>query len=160
MKEDPLSPLRDALLRRDLTAAEERRVTDWLLLHPEAAGDWEADRSLGRALRGLAPAPVPSNFTSRVMAEIRRHQGRAPASGKTGILWRRLIPATGALALLTAVFAGWQLHEADQRQQEACVAGLRALAAIPPEILADFEVIQRLGANPSPVDYDLLAALE
>lgn len=172
MNEDPLPSLRDLLLRRDLTPDEERRVADWLARHPEAVSDWRSDLALGRSLRQLPPVPVPSNFTSRVLAEVRRQSPAsaiAPRAAFAVPAWQRWLrsrlPAlAGAAALVLAVSAGtWQWKQARLRREAAYaqqVSALRALANLSPTVLEDFDAIQRFDAGSPAVDFELLAALQ
>ena len=67
MKHDSVHErLREILWRRPLTAAEAAELRAWLAAHPDAAADWATEQQLSRAVRRLADAPVPSNFTARV----------------------------------------------------------------------------------------------
>lgn len=168
MNDDPLPSLRDLLLRRDLTPTEERLAQEWIRQHPESATAWHEDVRLARHLRGLPPAPVPSNFTARVLAEIQRAPHARPASPaaswwqrwRLATPWPWLVPGTALLAILLAV-GSWQGHARKTREEQTRnLAALRTFTELPPATLADFEVIQRFGAAASPVDYELLAALE
>lgn len=168
MNDDPLPSLRDLLLRRDLTPNEVRLAQEWIRQHPESAAAWQDDVRLARHLRRLPPAPVPSNFTARVLAEIERppQARRASSAGPWWQRWRVaspwpwLVPGTALLAVILAV-GSWQSHVRKAREEQVRdFAALRALTELPPATLADFEVIQRFGAATSPVDFELLAALE
>lgn len=167
MNEDPLPHLQDTLLRRELTPDEEHALTAWLSLHPEAALAWQEDVRLARAFRQLPDAAVPSNFTVRVLNEVQREVAktrRARNARPGGVFgWRPLfwIPAaTAALAILAIV--GGQEWRTQRQQAEFArdITQLRVMAALPPEVLEDFETIQRFGESASPVDFELLAALE
>lgn len=168
MNDDPLPSLRDLLLRRDLTPSEERLAQDWIRQHPDCATTWQEDVRLARHLRRLPPAPVPSNFTARVLAEIDRASQVRPASPARS-WWQRwhlaspwpwLVPGTALLAVMLAV-GSWQGHVRKAREEQTRdLAALRVLTELPPATLADFDVIQRFGAASSPVDFELLAALE
>lgn len=168
MNEDPLPQLHDALLRRELTPAEERTVATWLARRPEAAADWNEAVRLARAIRGLPPASVPSNFTARVLDEVRRDLAQAErhrdrdAVRRRGPVWflaRRWLPAATAVTL--AMAAGWEWHQRNRLAEfTRDVTPLRVIAAVPQEVLQDFEAIQRFGQSSAPVDFELLAALE
>ena len=168
MNDDPLPSLRDTLLRRELTPEEERLAQEWIQSHPEAAEGWLEDRGLAHQLRRLPPAPIPSNFTSLVLAEIERERRRegagAPAAWRP--FWKRmpfrawLGPGTALVALAVAVFAWHGQQRREEQEQARNLAALRALSRLSPATLADFDVIQRFGASASPVDFELLAALE
>src|SRR5438105_13622263 len=75
MANDPLyNHLREINWRRKLSAAEARQMRQWLEGHPEAHADWEAELALGEGLGRLPDAPVPSNFTARVLQAVGREQ--------------------------------------------------------------------------------------
>jgi anti-sigma factor RsiW len=166
MKEDPFAALRDAVLARELTAEEERRVAEWLKRHPERAEDWQRDLALGRAMRDLPDVPVPSNFTSIVLGKLRRDLPRR--SGRFSGWRLRWLPRTCAgvsLAVLLAIFggivAGWTVHnQRRQAQYVRHVAALRVIADLPPEALRDFEAIRCFGETVPAIDYELLSALQ
>lgn len=168
MNEDPLPQLHDVLLRRELTPAEERAVATWLARRPEAAAEWNETVRLARAIRGLPQAPVPSNFTARVLDEVRRDLARTERDRnpnprrRVGPAWfslRRWIPA--ATAVTVAMVAGWEWHQRNRLTEfTRDVAPLRVIAAVPQEVLQDFEAIQRFGQSSPSVDFELLAALE
>src|SRR5215475_10049493 len=90
MATDPFEKaLRELNWRRKLTAAEEAQLQAWLSEHPELLADWETEFALSEALGRMPDAPLPSNFTARVLraaeletANIERIQG-------TGITLRR-----------------------------------------------------------------------
>lgn len=166
MNEDPLSPLRDVLLRRELTADEERRVAEWLTRHPEAAAEWRVDLALARSVRQLRPVPVPSNFTSRVLDEVRRESRSVTdaAPDWRAILRSRFLTALGTAAVVFGVAAiAWQLQRARVRHEAAYaqqVSALRALSDLSPAMLEDFDAIQRFDAGSPSIDFELLAALQ
>lgn len=168
MNDDPLRLLGDTLWRRELTPAEEREVAEHLGRHPDLAESWREEAALARAMRRLPSAPTPSNFTARVLDQIRhetprpgRTAARRPTLSGWGLVWRWLAPATTAFVLAGALWLG---HESEQRHERLAAAhqqtALRALAGLSPEVLQDFDVIRTLGDGPAPVDYELLAALE
>ncbi len=65
---DPLfNKLREASWRRPLTASEEAELRAWLAAHPEARAEWESDTALNDLLSRVPNAPVPTNFTTRVL---------------------------------------------------------------------------------------------
>ena len=169
MNEDPLPSLRDLLLPRDLTPEEERRVAEWLARHPEAAPEWRTDLALSRGLRRLPPTPVPSNFTSLVLAEVRRQASANPAPLASSPTWlhalffRYRIFGWGMAVIVGIAAIGWQLQLHQARRDAAYaqqVSPLRALANLSPNVLEDFDAIQRFDAEGSSVDFELLAALQ
>lgn len=169
MNDDPLPSLRDTLLRRDLTPAEESRAANWIQSHPELAASWRDDVALARQLRRLPPVAVPSNFTSLVLAAVQREPAAEPSTNPGASrwsFWRNSawrgwrVPAT-AVAVVAITAASWQGYARhQQREQVRNLSTLRALKGLSPANLADFEAIQRFGATTSPVDFELLAALE
>lgn len=167
MNEDPLPHFEDALLRRELTPDEERTLHAWLARHPEAAAEWRENARLARAIRQLPNAPVPSNFTARVLEEVRRDAAkseRARESRSTGGSWLRprfWIPTATAAAALAIALGGWEWHSKTREAEfNRDVTQLRTLAAVPQEVLEDFEAIERFSQGTPPVDFELLAALE
>ncbi|MGE4180721.1 MAG: anti-sigma factor [Limisphaerales bacterium] len=168
MIEDPLPHLEDTLLQRELTPDEERALNQWLAGHPEAVEAWRESARFARALRALPDTPVPSNFTARVLAEVRRDaaQSPTPASGSSHGSWAWLrprfwIPAAGTALVVVAALGGWEWRS--QQLQAAFnrdVTRLRTLASVPQEVLEDFDAIQRFGQSSAPIDFELLAALE
>jgi len=166
MNEDPRPRLQDILQRRELTPAEEQSLADWLARHPADAPDWAESARLALALRGMQPAPVPSNFTARVLNEVRRQApvsktstGPRPGGAWSWLKPRHWIPAASILAAVAVV--GWQQHQHSRVAEFARdVAPLRVLASVPAEVLQDFDAIQRFGEDQAPVDFELLAALE
>lgn len=167
MNEDPLPHLEDALLRRDLTPDEKRTLTDWLTRHPEAAADWQEKSRLARALRALPDVPVPSNFTSRVLSQVRREMAaseRARTANASRWSWLRprfWVPAATTAVAMVVALGGWNWRtEQQQAEFRRDVRQLHTLASVPQEVLEDFEVIQRFGQSAPPVDFELLAALE
>src|ERR1039457_2212594 len=101
---DPFSKLRETSWRRELTSAEESALRDWLAEHPEAREDWEADAALNRVLERLPEAPVPSNFTARVIQAVELEKAvalREPES-RWKWVWRSFVPKVA----LAAVFVG------------------------------------------------------
>lgn len=165
MNEDPRPSLQDILQRRDLTPAEEQSLADWLARHPADAPDWAESARLALALRGMPPAPVPSNFTARVLNEVRRQTPASQTSThRRPNAWSWLkpqhwIPTASILAAVAVV--GWEWHQRSGVAEFARdVAPLRVIASVPAEVLQDFDAIQRFGEAQAPVDFELLAALE
>jgi len=167
MNEDPLPHLEDVLLRRDLTPGEERTLNAWLDRHPEAAAGWRQQSRLARAIRQLPDVPVPSNFTARVMTEVRLDRAvseRARAAQTSGWSWLRprfWIPTASVAVAIAIALGGWNWRTQKQQAEfNRDVTQLRTLASVPQEVLEDFEVIQRFSQGAPPVDFELLAALE
>jgi anti-sigma factor RsiW len=171
MNEALFNELREAGWRRALTPEEQAQVAAFLAGHPQAQAAWEEELALSEHLRGLAPAPLSSNFTARVLqaaaAELTREERAArPALARLGGagflrgLWRGWAPRFAvASVLLLLGFGGIYQQQAYSRAQTARHVALAAeVLAVPgPERLRDFEVIRAL---PPDTDDDLLAALQ
>ena len=161
MNNDPVNQrLRELAWRRKLTEAE---LAQWRAAQPEAAADAEAEAALSDALAALPNAPIPSNFTARVLQELER-EGQRPAARRRDWLWiwRVLVPR----AVLASVVVGGSLFAYHQHQVAerlalgnsiATVTGVGSLPS--PQILEDFDVIRRLDTTP-PADRDLVAWLK
>ena len=149
-------------MRRELTPDEESRLELFFAANPEARAEWEEERALGRALQSLPDAPVSSNFTSRVMQEVERDDARAVRRQGT-TWWRALFPKLGwaTAALLMGALGLQHLSVQQQRMVDelASISGEMKLSP-GPEVLQDFEVIERLRRATTPSDDDLLAALQ
>jgi hypothetical protein len=167
MTTDPtFDRLREVSWRRQLTAGEAAELRAWLAGHPEAAADWEAEAWLSEALGQMADAPVPSNFTARVLQSVER-ESVAGARGRRGkwqfwTSWRWLPKvAVAAVMLVTALVSLEQVSRVARRAEYAnSVAAVSDVASLPsPDALKDFDAIRV--SNPSPVaDEELLAALK
>jgi anti-sigma factor RsiW len=159
-------PLREKIWRHELTPAEQAELRAWLAAHPESAAELETEKNLTGLLSRLPDAPVPSNFTARVLQaverETRTEEGRKIARG----WWLRVLLPRAAVvaAVIGGGFFSYQSYQSAQRAK--FVEGLAAVtgvAAVPgAETLEDFEVIRRLPEK-SVADEELislLAALE
>jgi anti-sigma factor RsiW len=167
MNNDPLyHRLRELSWRRELTRAEQAELQAWLAAHPEAQADWAAETGLNEALRQLPDAPVPSNFTARVLQAVeqdaaleQRRQGRGLGMWAWAPRWlSRAAYATVLLGLgLVSYHAG---ATARQRQLAASLETVARVSAAPsPAILEDFDAIRALPVSPPP-DVELLALLQ
>jgi len=161
---EPFDKLRETSWRRKLTAAEEDELRAQLEVHPEALADWEADAALNQVLDRLPDAPMPSNFTARIMQAVELEQ--AAAARRPGSPWKWLWGPIFPKAALAAVFVGMSLlgfrEAVFQKQQRLAksVAAVSQVAALPgPEILQDFDAIQQLNQTPAP-DTEWLALLQ
>src|ERR1700690_4482069 len=77
MKDEPLqNPLRELVWRRKLTEAERAG----LRAPPETQADLEFESLLTEGLARLPDAPVPSNFTARVLQAAEREAMRPRAT--------------------------------------------------------------------------------
>ncbi len=159
MKDKPISDeLRELLWRRSLSDAERLRAGD----RPETQAELELEARLNAALEQLPAAPVPSNFTARVLQAIDLEASRPADRG-----WRwalpRWMPRLAVTAAVVAVSAlSWQHHEV-VKQRFALARSVVAVAessALPGvEALKNYEVIQRMGEAQQP-DEKLLALMQ
>ncbi|HHY84834.1 MAG TPA: hypothetical protein GYA07_04765 [Verrucomicrobia bacterium] len=152
--------LRETAWRRKLTPAEEAELRAWLAAHPEEQSDWELERTLTDRLFQLPDAPVPSNFTARVLQAVEREQ-TVPTRARAWS-WRYLLPrAAIAGFLLTLGIVAY-----NQRQQALWASfgtdvamASEVVATLPPEVVRDFDVIRRLDGSPAP-DEELIALFQ
>src|SRR5215471_15000994 len=157
---DPLfNKLREASWRRPLTAAEEAELRGWLAAHPDAQLDIESESALHDLLIRLPDAPVPTNFTSRVLAAVERDE-TAPAkkprrTWSLRVLFPKVALAAVALVLSGLVYEQWQTAEnAKLLHKAAAVSEFAAFSD--PAVLRDFETIRRIDEAPI-ADSELLA---
>jgi hypothetical protein len=151
--------------RRKLTEAETAELRAWLAQHPEALGDWEIEAALDHLLARLPDAPMPSNFTARVLVEAQRQARDPQLSGRNWQFWKwRLnwLPrvALAALVLGTGTVI-YRQHETAQ-QNKALVENLGLVSMPSPEILTNFQAIRYMTvANASPsADVQLLTLMQ
>ena len=158
--------LRETSWRRELTDAEQAELRGFLASHPEAQADWEVEAGLNAGLNRLPNAPMPSNFTARVLQAVELESavaGRKRPKPITSVWWWRVfVPRTAvALVVVGAGWFGYQHYRTDEQQSIA--EGLAVVATVesPPSslVLEDFEAVRRL--NPTLVaDEELLALNE
>jgi hypothetical protein len=170
MKGDTMNPdpayqrLREIGWRRQLTDPELAELRAWLAAHPDQQAEAEAEAALSQAMARLPDAPMPSNFTARVLKAVERESAaveRAPS--KTSIRWWRvLIPRVAVVAAVVGVGVITYRHRQTVKQEELAeaarsfvtVAGMGPLTD--PRVLEDFEAIRRMGQ----ADEGLLALSE
>jgi hypothetical protein len=146
--------------RRKLTETE---LAEFRAADPATTMDAEAEAALSVALARLPDAPVPSNFTARVLQGLVRGALRpAPRARDWTWFWRVLVPRAAVVTLIVgASLFGYERHQSAQRKAVGksivTVAGVQSLPS--PQILEDFDVIQRLDSTP-PADRDLIAWLQ
>jgi hypothetical protein len=156
-------------LRRKLTSDEAVRWHDRLSGNPESVEEWERELELNRVLRELPDAPVASNFTSRVMAEVRREQAaeaaRVSVSRPNWLRWpgiRRLAFAAVLGALATLSYQQYQVSA--RRHLAQSVAAFSQVALPTLEVARDFQAIEGLQqvsvVSASANEPDLLDALQ
>jgi anti-sigma factor RsiW len=156
----------DIVARRPLTESERAELEGWLTQNPDEREHWKTEMDLTTALRTLRAAPVPTNFTARVMAEIRRTAKMSPDSWRRTALrwladWRHALPLATALGAL-ALTLGIQAHHRAQVRTEVAqgieLLPLEGLAQM--QLWRDFEPIQTLPHGPLPSGQEFAAALE
>jgi len=151
MANNPTNP-NEALWRRTLSDSERAAL--------RAQPDLELEARLTEALTQPPDAPVPSNFTARVLDAIEREEKR---SARSRWNWRQLFPRI-AVAAAVLVLAGISFQRYEANQQRAAlaqeVASVTARQPLPSlEALENLDVIQRMGAS-NHADGELLAALQ
>ena len=155
MNPDPqYERLREIGWRRALTDAEQAELREWLAAHPEYQADAEAEAALSQAMARLPDAPMPSNFTSRVLQAIPQETQAAERTTRpvSGPWWHGLIPRLAVATLIVGItgFSYWR-HQAVM--QEELTDAAKNLATVDPAALEDFEMIRHL----SQADEGLLA---
>jgi len=164
-------------LRRPLSGAEKVQLQEHLEQNPASRAVWEEESELNRLLGKLPDAPLPSNFTARVLGALDRE---APIVRTRWQLLQWLQPARPAgriawacaMVLLMVGIASRQSHLAARARMAASVTRVAegvestaSLAQLPSvELWRDFESISRLpvGRGDRPgigADEELLAAL-
>jgi len=158
MKDKPLS-IREVVWRRRLTEAE----LGELQTQPKAQTELELESRLSEVLARVPDAPVPSNFTARVLQAIEREEAHATQKRSWMWYWRVLVPRV-AVAAAVVGFAGlaYQRHEINQRVQLAHSLALFAGAQPVPneEELKNFDAIQRMSQATPHADNELLALFQ
>ena len=147
---------RERLWRRTLSDAERAGLGG----QPEL----ELEARLTDALAQLPDAPVPTNFTARVMAAIELDDARAGRSRSWRWNWQALLPRVAvAAAVLLFAGLGFQQHQVAQRRAEMArsVSMVASASAAAPSmaVLADLDAIQRLSRS-VPADTELIADLQ
>jgi hypothetical protein len=161
MANDPLdSRLRELTWRRQLSPADEDRLRSWMAAHPDAQTDWEIEKGLNEALDHLPDAPVPSNFTARVLQAAARHDAsEARRADRRRWSWplRWLPKASFAAVVLTSGVLAYHHFETTERSKRAeSLVTVSEVSSLPgPDVLADFEAIQAMNQTP-PADVELL----
>ena len=164
MNNDPVyQRLRELGWRRALTRIELAELHAWLAAHPEARTDHEIEAALNVALARLPDAPVPSNFTARVLEAVQRDAARPQPKRDWAWVWRVFAPRVAVATCVVAgagLFANHRLAIWKLKTIAGSVQTVAAVSSLPaPEVLADFDAIRRLGAAATP-DNELLAALQ
>jgi anti-sigma factor RsiW len=166
MTNDPLyQRLLEQCWRRPLTGDEETQLQEWLAAHPEAQGDWEAEAGLNQTLSLLPDAPLPSNFTARVLQAVERESAAAARVKREHGFWlwvHRWLPRGAVAAVLLGVGLV-SYHQVQAVRFKGLAHGLTVVSDVKslpnPQILADFDTIRALRPAP-PADEELLALLQ
>jgi anti-sigma factor RsiW len=163
MKNDgPISRFRELSWRRKLTETEAAELRAQLAADPGTRADWEMESALNAALDRLPDAPVPSNFTARVMQAVEREAARPPA-WSWHWNWHVLVPRV-AMATAVMVVGGLALQQhAVYSQRVALVRSVALVAENQPvpstEALENFDAIRRM-SRPQHADDELLALMQ
>ena len=149
--------------RRPLTAAEQVELRAWLVAHPEARADAEAEVALNQALARLPDAPVPSNFTTRLRQAIEHEAAievQVPAP-RPAWWWRVFVPRFAVATVV--VGAGWLAYRHNEAVQQAELVKSFLAVASPsladPKVIEDFDVICQL-SPPSAADEELIKLMQ
>ena len=152
MENNP-SELRESLWRKQLSDAERARV--------RAQPELEIEARLTAALAQMPDAPVPSNFTTRLLDTLELEEKAAATSHRWS--WHSLFPRL-AVAAAVLVFAGVsiQRYEAGSHRLEiarsvAMVASTSSQPSV--DALENLEAIQRMSQS-ARADGDLLAVMQ
>ena len=166
MTHEPIyNHLREQSWRRKLSNAEEVELRTWLATHPEAQADWQAEVGLNAGLGRLPDAPVPSNFTARVLQAVEREavaELSRPQGNWLTWLWLRWLPRAAFAAIIVGagMLSFREVQVAHRKKLVESVAAVSAVSSLPsPDILKDFDAIRALNPSPAP-DEQLLAVLQ
>ncbi len=155
MRNDPVyQHLRELSWRRKLTSSEEAQLRAWLTAHPDAQAEWEAEMGLNEILERLPEAPVPSNFTARVL----QASALDATSGSGSILqrsWRWRLRWLPRAALASAAACAVMISCQHIRSANA-VELFKGVALLPdPDVVKNFDTIRALNRTPT-ADEELL----
>ncbi len=151
------NPLRELVWRRKLTDAERAGLG----AQPEMQADLEIESRLSEALARLPDAPMPSNFTARVLQAVER-ESVPPRAINWYWTWRVLVPRVAVAAVVIA-FAGLGIHRYELNAHRAVFARNVVLVAeaqpLPSvDALKNFNAIQRMSQPRA--DDELLTLLQ
>lgn len=154
----------DEVAGRRLSPHERERRREALAASPAERRRLERELALNDLLDAHRPAPpVSSNFTARVMAEVRR-EAAAPRRSHGLVDWVRavLTPRTVAFASLALMMgAGWWGIDSGRQSRLARGATevVRVSEGVHPSALADFEAVRHLDTRAKADDDALIVAL-
>jgi len=155
----------ELLWRGKPDASTEKTARERLAARPEARTDLHAELALTEAIRRLPDAPMPSNFTARVLQQARAAEstGRRVEVGLPG-RWGRLrwaiSLASAGLVVCVGVFS-YQRIEAVQRahMRDSVLLVSKVTSRPSTDVLENLDTIERL----TPVvaaDEELIALLK
>lgn len=181
MTENEVQQLADESLRRPLTASEINALELYLSANPEVKSDWQESQLINNGLRHLPDLQPSSNFTSRVLAEVRQ-LSREPVrhTPKRWLSFWRYSPGVAfALVFFGVGTLFYHQHRVAERTEVAqtLVAVSDVARLINPEktgavmaagdsampnvqLLQDFDAIRSLRTVSVDLDLDLLKALQ
>jgi negative regulator of sigma E activity len=154
MENQPSNP-GEALWRRKLSEAGRNAL--------RAQPELELEARLTAALGQIPDAPVPSNFTARVLTALELEAARTERSHGWTLHWRLLWPRVAVVAAVL-IFAGvgLQRHETNSHRRALVKNVAMVTVAQPPpsvDALENLDAIQRM-SQPARADGELLAALQ
>ena len=146
---------RERLWRRKVSGAERAELRG----DPEL----ELEARLSEALAQLSDAPVPSNFTARVLAAIDAEEARSERSGVWRWNWHALLPRI-AVATLVLLLAGLGLQQFQLARNHSVTPGgprlVVSVTAVPTaDALENLDAIQGMSRS-ARADTELLADLQ
>jgi len=166
MKDNPpYERLLELSWKRKLNPAEAEQLRALLAAHPESQIQWEAEMALSDALARLPEAPVPTNFTARVLeasalaaAESRQRQPVWHAWFRPARWLPRV--ALAAVVMGSGLVAYRQVQVSRRNELVKSVAAVSDVSSMPsPKILEDFDAIRAMSPAPA-ADEQLLTLLQ
>jgi hypothetical protein len=128
----------------------------------QTPADLELETRLSQMLARLPDAPVPSNFTARVLQSVELEESRRSRRWSLGWNWHALLPRIAVTAAVV-LFAGLTFHHYELASQRnalarnvALVAGSQPLPSV--DALKNFDAIQRMSQPRA--DDELLALMQ
>ena len=139
-----------------------RKLSDLERVELRGRPDLEIEARLTEMLANVSDAPVPSNFTARVLDAIELEEKKLAPPRNGFWNWRLLFPRI-AVAAAILIFAGVSLQRYEANSQRVALARnmVQLAAAQPPsvDVLVNLDAIQRMSLS-GHADNDLLAALQ
>jgi anti-sigma factor RsiW len=156
MTNDPVyQHLLELSWRRKLTLAQEAQLRAWLAAHPDGQADLEAEVGLNDILDRLPQAPVPSNFTARVLAAVARDARTAERSSILQRGWRWRLRWLSRAALASGIACVVMISCQHIRSANAMEL-FKGVALMPdPDVVMNFDTIRALNRTPA-ADEELL----